>query len=121
MTWYSARQKLYPTESLTRVSDLTRKMVGTATDRKLKTKGAETYGVLLFLLDITMKAVNMIGPQGQVFLDAGACLARLVEIWSQNGVRLPEAAINECFYVYSKYCSLTQYMDDLFQPKRHLL
>ena len=37
---------------LTEGSQVTPKMLGTSADRKLKTKGAETFGVLLFLLEV---------------------------------------------------------------------
>lgn len=37
-------------EKLTRVSDLVPSMLGEANDQKLKTKGAETWGLCLFLI-----------------------------------------------------------------------
>ena len=39
-------------KQLTQVSDVTVKMVGSRNDPKLKTKGAESWGILLFLQDV---------------------------------------------------------------------
>ena len=44
INWYKDRHALYPTEYLTRVSDLTRKMMGELDGKRLKVKGAESWG-----------------------------------------------------------------------------
>ena len=46
--WYSDRARKHPEEALTRLADLTYKMVGTKSRPKLKTKAAETWGLLIF-------------------------------------------------------------------------
>ena len=50
--WYKERARLHPEEELTRISKVTRKMVGESGKRKLKTKAAETWGLILFLRNL---------------------------------------------------------------------
>jgi hypothetical protein len=122
MDWYKARKNLFPSEGITRLSDLTRKMLGSANDRKLKTKGAETWGLLLFLVDIGAQSVHMLGHEGHLYLEAGQCMVRMVTIWRDSpGARLSQSDIDECFRLYGRYCDLTHNMHFLLQPKRHLL
>ena len=94
--------------------------MGSAGDRKLKSKGAETWGLLLFLEDIAAHGLRFLGPIGPVLLEAARCLIRMVTIWKESGARLSQPAIDECYSCYGRYCDLTQQMDVL-QPKRHLL
>ena len=46
--WYRARMASYPQQSLTKINDVTRKMVGDAAHPKMATKVAETWGLLFF-------------------------------------------------------------------------
>ena len=94
--------------------------MGSPGDKKLKTKGAETWSFLLFLEETAAKGLRFLGPTGPVFLEAARCLIRMVTIWRESGARLSQPAIDECFTCYGKYCDLTQQLDVL-QPKRHLL
>ena len=48
MAWYRRRHEERPAEGITRVSDLTLKMLGARQDPKCKTKGAEAWGLALF-------------------------------------------------------------------------
>lgn len=50
--FYKARAVSHPTEVLTRVSDFSVKLIGTKESPKLKTKGAETFGILVFVLSV---------------------------------------------------------------------
>ena len=47
--WYASRRLSHPTENLTQVVDVTPGLFGSMQDPKLKTKAAETWGMLLFL------------------------------------------------------------------------
>jgi hypothetical protein len=49
MTWYGRRHREHPHEQLTRLSAFSLKTVGEPGRRKLKAKGAKTYGLRLFL------------------------------------------------------------------------
>ena len=122
MAWYRERHQRNPSERLTRLSNLTMKMFGSSQDRKIKTKAAETWGMLIFLADVFERCIPRLPPNASQLLEAARCLIRLVEIWNENGVTLPEAAIDECFSSYHRFCDLTSVDEyDLFQPKRHLI
>ena len=50
MNFYKRHDRENKGATLTRCSDLTPKMLGTPADQKCKTKGAETWGILLFVI-----------------------------------------------------------------------
>eukprot|EP00969_Alexandrium_andersonii_P011270 489530-Alexandrium_andersonii.AAC.1 len=52
LAWYAARRKTHPQENITEVQDLTVKMLGSVTKQKIKAKAAESYGLLLFSVDM---------------------------------------------------------------------
>ena len=82
MAWYRQQQRERPERSLTRVSDLTVKMIGSRHDPKCKTKGAETFGLLLFLNSQLATHRLILGRTGQRLLRAGTCLVELVDKWA---------------------------------------
>jgi hypothetical protein len=63
MSWYKTRHAQNPTENLTRVADFTVKMIGKRSSPKLKTKGAETYGLMKFLLFVFETYGSRLGEQ----------------------------------------------------------
>jgi hypothetical protein len=81
MAWYKSSAREYP--KLTRLSDLTVKMLGTASAQKCKTKGAETWGLLLFLVHLLARCAGQVGAEGAVLLQAGQALKRMVAIWNE--------------------------------------
>ena len=95
LDWYKARAKLFPHENLTRVADLTPKMVGTAAEPKLKTKAMETFGLLLFLIDMLTQHAGVIGADAARFAEAGRMLVRYLEIVRSSPVNMHPAAIQE--------------------------
>jgi hypothetical protein len=78
--------------NLTAVSDLTVKMLGTSNDRKCKTKGAETWGVMLFLLSVLAGRGAHLGEDAARYLAAGSALRQVVEKWNSHGATVPRAA-----------------------------
>jgi hypothetical protein len=96
MRWYKVRHQLFPSEVLTRVSDLTVKMVGAKDDRKLKTKAMETYGLMFFLTDMLEKYKVQIGSKAAPMREAGQMLARYVEIVKEGDMNLTPSALQEC-------------------------
>ena len=94
-SWYKERAKLFPMENLTRVADLTPKMVGTAAEPKIKTKAMETFGMLLFLIDMLVKYAGTIGDDAGRFAEAGRMLVRYVEIVRGSPVNMSVSAIQE--------------------------
>jgi hypothetical protein len=87
--WYKEVKGRYP--GLTEVSDLTVKMLGSSSHQKLKTKGAETWGVVLFLVDMLERHAGMVGETGARYLQAGMALRRMVQCWRACGNIVPEA------------------------------
>ena len=79
-------------EKLTRVADFTPSMVGSRNDQKMKTKGAETWGVTLFLID-ELHSHPM--PNGNQLYHAGVCLKKIVEIWKQCDWTMPRTAAQD--------------------------
>ena len=71
-------------------------MIGKVDDRRLKTKGAETYGFVLFLLYMVQK-YRPYFTEADAVLEAGGKLVRIVEIISTNGVNL-DIATRQDFY-----------------------
>jgi hypothetical protein len=88
--WYKRRHQEFPEEVLTRVNDFTIKMLGTRTKKKCKTKGAETWGLALFLIEELRLNLGRLGERGARLLLAGECLQRLVNIWEEHGRVIPQ-------------------------------
>ena len=94
MAWYGDYRQEHPSKVLTRLNDLTMKMLGTEDSPKCKTKGAETWGLLLFLIHSLNLHADLLGDDGSRLQRAGSALARLVEIWDTAG-RLPSPSARQ--------------------------
>ena len=121
MVWYRQRHQQHPTERLTRVGSLTRKMLGEPGDRHLKTKGAETWGILLFVTDMLDKHQGRLPGDAHRLRVAGMSLTQMVELFGAHGVRMPPAAIQACFDLYERHMALTDSIPELLFPKRHII
>eukprot|EP00969_Alexandrium_andersonii_P010430 454436-Alexandrium_andersonii.AAC.1 len=53
--WYRGRRKSHPNAPLTELQDLTTGMLGSINDPTCKTKGAETKGLLIFMVEFLHK------------------------------------------------------------------
>jgi len=95
MNWYGEERRANPSRVLTRLNDLTIKMVGTRAEPKCKTKGAETFAMLLFLVQLLGKYANRLSAAGRRLHRAGSALVRLVEIWDSCGRVMQPAARQE--------------------------
>ena len=89
LSWYSTYERDHPGETLTRVADLTPSMLGTQNDQKMKTKGAETWGVALFLLSELRLRSRTAGEDGNTLRMAGESLEKIVRIWKRNDWTMP--------------------------------
>ena len=96
MAWYKARHAAMPTENLTRLTDLTVKMLGSRASPKLKLKGAETWGMMLFLVDRLGLFSARLGQTGRRLKAAGDALVHMVDIWKAHGRVLPSVAQEDC-------------------------
>ena len=118
--WYKAFRKDHPHRNLTELNDITVKMLGTAAQPKLKTKGAETYGLMLFLVD-TLRANFGRLELGRELLEAGQCLIDLIAAFDGHGMQMPASSIQRCFDLALRHFSLTESIEELIVPKRHML
>jgi len=91
--WYEKTASQHP--DLTRLTDLTPKMLGSVEHRQLKTKGAETYGLLLCAADLVNKHRNKLGSHAAEVEEAGRCLIRFVAICKQQRWLLKTDALQE--------------------------
>ena len=119
MNWYSSYESATPEEKLTRVSDINIKMFGKASAPQCKTKGAETWGLLLFLLDMFRKHAAALGARGRRLCLAGQALVAIVRTWQRHGRNLPRDAQARCFDAYMEHLRLMA-PENSFVPKHHL-
>ncbi len=78
-TWYKDEDRQAGNEPVTRLSDLTPKMLGTRTAPRCKTKAAETYGLLRFSLHLARSMPGCI-PQFDRWVQAGESLVRYLRL-----------------------------------------
>ena len=120
MSFYKSRHAQHPAEGLTRVPDFSAKTVGSKAKQVLKTKGAETYGFMKFLIQTLTLYRERVGPHWQRLLLAGECLDRIVDIWQTCDWIIPEQQREEGMRLYCKHVAL-MVVFDCFVPKHHLV
>ena len=119
--WYKRRARDHPDERLTRISKFRRKTIGDRADQKLRTKGAETYGFMMFLLDMLATRGKVIGPAvANRLLQAGRSLEAMVVTWSAAGPNLLPQETRRVWESWNIFLSLTVLIPELELPKRHL-
>ena len=85
----------------------------------MKTKGAETWGVLLFLIRELTVFTN-VHPDQAKFLEAALSLKGVIDIYDGHGWVLPDDAYKKSVEHYSRFLALTHGFEDLELPKKHL-
>ena len=120
MTFYKIRHAEFQQEGLTRLADFSAKTVGTKGHQTLKSKGAETFGLLKFLLYLFPRYGERLGPHWQRLLKAGQCLDRIVEIWHSNGWTIPAEQRKESIAMYCQHIAMMSVFS-CFTPKHHLV
>ena len=119
--FYSARHRAHPTEGLTRISSFRHKTLGDPSDPKLRTKGAETWGFLLFLVLHCTAKFSSLGDAGLGLLEAGRALVKMVQDWQSAPAVLTPAQIRASFASWNKFLLLTNSYEEMMIPKRHLV
>jgi hypothetical protein len=121
--WYVARRASHPLEKLTEVNDITRKMVGENSDRKLKVKGAEAWGMLLFVCDMLSAHLPRMPPESGArgHLEAGRSLVGFVQELSKHPCKVPLPGVQACLNLIIRHFTLTAHIEDLLIPKRHMV
>ena len=99
-------------------------MIGTRADPCLKTKGAETWSVLLYLVDCySMYGENIKSDVAEFtaaeYLAAARELVAMVELMNRGGFKLSRAELDKLLYHWKRFCTLTEHIQELEQPKRH--
>ena len=117
--FYKRRSRQHPNEQLTRCNTITRNMIGTASERKLGTKGAETWGVLLFLIDVFSSSLQRLGEEARAWLEAARCLEAMCTVMNNSGVNFSVPVHSEIFSHWIRFLHLTSAWTDLHIPKRH--
>ena len=84
LRFYKQRRRDNPAEELTHLADLTPKMLGARAAKRLKTKGAETWGFALLMLAELRCHLPRLPPEGARLLRAGGNLERIEGIWRRS-------------------------------------
>lgn len=117
--FYLQRHHDRPSENLTHISDITAKMIGTRNEPKCKFKGAETQGLLHFLISESRKHAPRLGGRGVRLLLAGQSLEKIVSVWHQHGRVLPVDA-RRVLNITSEGPTGTNQLAKLNKPKQPL-
>ena len=118
--WYKQRHKMFPSEGLTR-ANLTQKMLGDNSNRCCKTKAAETHGVCIFVVEKLRAHQARIGQFAVVLVSAGQELLDMMQYVGGRKAVLTPAEHQRVFDHYMRYLALTDSMDNLWLPKRHVM
>ena len=95
-------------------------MLGEFGGKQLMVKGAESWGVLLFLVDTGNAVARRLSPEVKQMMEAGQCLIDLVTCFHTNaliGPIMPSDQIDLCYSLYSRYLFLTADIPALVFPK----
>lgn len=93
MQWYDVWARNHPADVLSRLADLTRKMLGSRDKPKLKTKAMETFWILRFLIDTIRKFRYRLSAEFVRLQSAAEALEEYVGIAKSYGPRLPASAL----------------------------
>ncbi|CAK0848107.1 unnamed protein product [Prorocentrum cordatum] len=110
--------------TLTEIHAMSAKLFGTNSDRKLRTKGAETWGFLLFLVHMfnrRWKIQGRLQRESVRLFEAAECMIKLCYRMDNIGRKFCDSDIDECLEHWKRFCSLTRHCERLLTPKRHIL
>ena len=93
--WYAQYQVANPTSNLSRLQDLRPTMLGTKAEPALRTKAAETFGLLLFSKDSSASFVAKLGAEGRDIVRLAATLARHMQIMDDSPRVFSAASLQE--------------------------
>ena len=96
-------------------------VLGSQTEPNLKTKGAETWTMCLFLADTLAKSHGRFGPEGKRLNDATAALVALVKGFKAADTVMGADDVVMSLGLLKRYMVLTACYEDLLLPKRHIM
>ena len=118
--WYKRRHRLDVTEKLTRIHNLQKGRLGDNADPQCKTKAAETWGFMLFLLDTLRLHINRLPARARTLVSAGEALVELMGVFDAASTRLTGEEIQHAWDCYGRFGALTDHDEEWDIPKRHL-
>ena len=117
-TFYTRRHARLPLEKLTRLHDLQPKMIGLLNDKKCKTKGAETYGLLLFLVE-ELERYGGVASQ-PALLGAGRAIVGLLTLWATSEWKMTAEQAQSSMDYFNTFKRFAADIEDFEIPKSHL-
>ena len=121
--WYGRRHRSYRQEGLARIHALTTEHLGDPAhgSRKPSTKGAETYGLLLFCIYVLEAHRGRLSAVAAPLVEACRCMARIVELFKVPPANFARNLLQEAFDCLNACYARTKYIvDDMDTGKRHL-
>ena len=119
--WYENRARTHPDQVLTRLGDLTVKMIGDRENYSFKAKGMETLGFCLFLVDMLEKFGNFLEPEIQHRLvESGQCMIRMLTVFKEGGINLETWERQAMMDAWSRHMVLIAPFD-IYTPKSHAI
>ena len=106
---------------LTRVSDVTRNMLRKPTHRKLKPKGADTPGIILYGIDELGHHMERLSDHAPRPLASGRALQRMCEKFDDAGVNSSNAESHAAWDALFKHYAHTDRTVDVEMPKRRVV
>ena len=126
--WYKIRHAENPQEKLTRIDDITPGMIGTRNAPTMKTKGAETWGLLLFLETMFRHygaAVRVDSEWIQFtaddFLETARALIAMCQVMTHAKCNLTRDELDRLLFHWKRFVTVTDGIKELEIPKRHAI
>eukprot|EP00959_Pyramimonas_sp_CCMP1952_P056975 1189488-Pyramimonas_sp.AAC.1 len=101
-----------------RINNLTPKMLGTDTDKTIKTKAAETGALLRWAIDLCQRKTNHL-PSGHVLYEAGSALANFIGILKAAPRVVGKESCRELVQLAVRHINLAEAAEIHVIPKHH--
>lgn len=120
--WYTKWESEHPSDQVTKMGDLTLKMIGrTAATSKLKLKAMETFWFLRFLLDLLQRYLNQLPPVAERLMEAGHCLCEYINLLRNCGTNVPVETARSVHRCWLRFRTLSRVVPEVEGPKLHLM
>lgn len=120
-TWYAARERECPKIKMSKLNNITEKMLGTKAKPLLKAKADESKWLLFFGMDMLVKYPMHSDPQSAPLKAAGSALVEYFRIMECNGRNFSD----DTMHAFRAHCHAhLRYAKDagiLYTPKHHLM
>ena len=119
--FYSDFHRRHPDRKLTELQDLTVKMMGKSTQHKLKVKGMECWGVVLFLPTLLSEYGGALGERRRAWEVAVENVIAHVELIRQYKNAMPPLAVQGLYDTHARVMNALMSLGDFsFTPKFHV-